>query len=116
MVECQCLQRGGWGAEERGIEGNFTGSTSHDCKSSVCFFLCHVQDKMEPQLVTHQDVTFQSVKAKNITTKELMTAAFGDTPRTTGMKSAMLRVLKEVEEGEASAAAPIKCKMKVVGM
>lgn len=49
--------------------------------------------------LSQEDVTFQSVKAKNLTTEELMAAAFGEAKRTSGLKSAMLRVLKEVEEG-----------------
>jgi hypothetical protein len=50
--------------------------------------------------LSQEDVTFQSVRAKHITTEELMATAFGSSPQKLGHRSAMLRVLKEVEEGK----------------
>lgn len=52
--------------------------------------------------LSQEDVTFQTVRAKNLTTEELMAAAFGDSKRSTGTKGAMLRVFKEVEDGKHS--------------
>lgn len=46
-----------------------------------------------------EGITFQSVRGKTLTTEELLSAAFSSPPKL-GIKSCMLRVLKEVEEGE----------------